>query len=204
VRSLAHRPRPTPRVSLFSVEKGDKICIDIVFFEGIPHLHAEDKISAFSACVRLKDRSMATQTETLKALWIERYGKPKRITADSEYDKPLFYEFCSKYGIALSIVATEAHNQNGIIEAMNRVLRMFFRRIRLSEPHLTLEQVVENAVFGKNCCNGSKGATSYELWLENPPPSDQMIFPIRAAFAAKQVRAIVFRALKPGGSAKTK
>jgi hypothetical protein len=113
--SLAHRPRPPPRVSLSSVEKGDEICIGIVHFEGIPHLHAEDKISAFSACVGLKDRSMATQTETLKALWIERFGTPKRITADSEYDKPLFYEFCSKYGIALSIVATVAHNQNGTI-----------------------------------------------------------------------------------------
>jgi hypothetical protein len=68
---------------------------------------------------------MAMQTETLKALWIERYGKPKRITADSEYDKPLFYEIFSKYGIALSIVATEAHNQNGTIGAGNRVLHMF-------------------------------------------------------------------------------
>jgi hypothetical protein len=123
--SLAHRPRPPPRVSLSSVEKGDEICIDIVYFEGIPHLHAEDKFSAFSACVRLKDRSIATQTQTLKALWIERYGNPKRITADSEYDKPLFYKFCSEYDIALSIVATEAHNQNGTIEAGNRVLRMF-------------------------------------------------------------------------------
>jgi hypothetical protein len=196
--SLAHRPRPPPRVSLSSVEKGDEICIDIVYFEGIPHLHAEDKFSAFSACVRLKDRSIATQTQTLKALWIERYGNPKRITADSEYDKPLFYKFCSEYDIALSIVATEAHNQNGTIEAGNRVLRMFFRRIRLSEPQLNLEQVVEHAVFGKNCCTGSKGATSYELWLEKPPPSDQMILPIRAAFAAKQARAKIFRALKPG------
>jgi hypothetical protein len=182
--SLTHRPRPPPRVSLSSVEKGGKICIDIVYFEGIPHLHAEHIFSAFSACVRLKDRSMATQTETLKALWIERYQKNKRIAADSEYDKPLFYEFCSKYRIALSIVATEAHNQNGTIEAGNRVLRMFFRRIRLSEPQLNLKQVVEIAVFGKNCCTGSKGATSYELWREKPPPSDQMILPIRAAFAA--------------------
>jgi transposase InsO family protein len=134
--SMARRPLPPPRVSLSSVEKGDEICIDIVYFEGIPHLHAEDKFSAFSACVRLKDRSMITQTAALNALWIERYGKPKKITADSEYDKPLFFEFCSKYGITLSIIATEAHNQNGTIEAGNRVLRMFFRRIRLSEPQL--------------------------------------------------------------------
>ena len=84
--SLAHKPRPPPRVSLSSVEKGDDICIDIVYFEGIPHLHAEDKFSAFSACVRLKDRSMITQTDALETLWIERYGKPKRITADPEYD----------------------------------------------------------------------------------------------------------------------
>jgi hypothetical protein len=41
-----------------------------------------------------------------------------------------------------------------------------------------LEKVVENAVLGKNCCTGSKGATSYELWLEKPPASDQMILPI--------------------------
>jgi hypothetical protein len=75
---------------------------------------------------------------------------------------------------------------------------MFFRRKGLSEPQLNLEQVVENAVFGKYCCTGSKGATSYGLWLEKPPPSDQMILPIRAAFAAKQARAKVFRAQKPG------
>jgi hypothetical protein len=74
-----------------------------------------------------------------------------------------------KYDIALSIVATEAHNQNGTIEAGNRVLWMFFRQIGLSEPQLNLEQVVENSVFGKDCCTGSKGATSYELWLEKPP-----------------------------------
>ena len=47
------------------------------------------------------------------------------------------------------IVATEAHHQNGTIESGNRVLRMFFRRIRLAEKLLVLSQVVENAVYGK-------------------------------------------------------
>jgi hypothetical protein len=75
---------------------------------------------------------------------------------------------------------------------------MFFMKIRLSEPQLNLAQVVENAVFGKNCCTGSKGATSYELWLEKLPRSNEMVLPIRAAFSAKQARAKVFRALKSG------
>jgi hypothetical protein len=82
----------------------------------------------------LKNRSAINQTAALQVLWIDKYGRPKRITADPEYDKPLFHELCSEYGIALSKIAAGAHDQNGTTEAGYRVLRMFFRRIGLSEP----------------------------------------------------------------------
>jgi hypothetical protein len=38
----------------------------MIYFEGIPHPHAEDKYSAFSACFKLRQRSMSTQIETLQ------------------------------------------------------------------------------------------------------------------------------------------
>jgi hypothetical protein len=76
-------------------------------------------------------------------------GIPKRLTADSEYDKEEFRAFCDSIGCGLIIIATEAHHQNGTIEAGNRVLRMFFRRIRMAERHLNLSNVVERAVYGK-------------------------------------------------------
>jgi hypothetical protein len=62
---------------------------------------------------------------------------------------------------------------------------------------LNLKNVVENAVFEKNCSFVSKGGSTYELWLDKLPSTNETIFPIRAAFAAKQARAKVFR-LKPG------
>jgi hypothetical protein len=111
-----------------------------VFFEGIPHLHVEDRFSAYSQCCQLLDRSMNTQIRALKLLWIDKYPRPKRLTADPEYDTPAFQKFCENTKITLSIVATEAHNQNGIIEAGNRILRMFFNRIRIAEPQLSLTQ----------------------------------------------------------------
>jgi hypothetical protein len=48
--NLARKPKPYPRVSLSSTNKGEELCIDIIFLEGLPHLHAEDKYTAFSAC----------------------------------------------------------------------------------------------------------------------------------------------------------
>jgi hypothetical protein len=46
--SLVARPGNPPRISTSSAERGEKICIDVVFFEGIPHLHVEDRFSAYS------------------------------------------------------------------------------------------------------------------------------------------------------------
>jgi hypothetical protein len=37
--SLAARPGNPPRISTSSAELREEICIEVVFFEGIPHLH---------------------------------------------------------------------------------------------------------------------------------------------------------------------
>jgi hypothetical protein len=79
-----------PRVSLRTVDKGDEICIVVICFEAIPHLHAEDRYPAFSACFKLRERSMSTQIETLQGMWINKYGAPKRISADQEYYNSIF------------------------------------------------------------------------------------------------------------------
>jgi hypothetical protein len=194
----AKRPQAHPRVSLSSAQKGHELCIDIIYFEGIPHLHAEDKFTALSACSRLASRKIHEQINTLSAIWMSPRGIPKRLTADSEYDKEEFRAFCDSIGCELIIIATEAHHQNGTIEAGNRVLRMFFRRIRMAEGHLNLSNVVERAVYGKNCCTGSKGASSYELWFGASPDAKEIPFSLRAAYDAKQARNKIFRAIKPG------
>jgi hypothetical protein len=131
--NLAQKPRPPPRVSLSTTERGAELCIDILYFEGIPHLHVEDKYTTFSAYSSLNDRSMFEQIRALSAKCMEPYANPKRIIADEEYDKKEFRAFCEKIGCKLVIITTEAHHQNGTIEAGNRIFRMFFRRIRISE-----------------------------------------------------------------------
>jgi hypothetical protein len=196
--SLAAKPRPRPRVSLHNTEKGEELCIDIIYFDAVPYLHAEDRYSAFSACSRLTSRLITDQIGALTEIWILPHGAPKRIAADFEYDKAEFRAFCDKIGCDLVVVATEAHHQNGTIEAGNRVLRMFYRRIRLAEKQLNQLQVVENAVYGKNCCTGTKGASSYELWFGSAPGIASLPVPLRAAYDAKQARMKIFRAIKPG------
>jgi hypothetical protein len=66
------------------------------------------------------------------------YEKHKRLTADAEYDKSRFRAYWYSMDRELVIVATEAHHQDGTIEAGNRVLRMVFRHIRMAEKQLTL------------------------------------------------------------------
>jgi hypothetical protein len=195
---LARKPHPPPRVSLTNVERGDELCIDTIYFLGVPHLHAEDKYSAFSQCVKLPDRSISTQIKMLNDLWIQPYGVPKKILADTEYDKPSFKHFCNSIGSMLVIIATEAHHQNGVIESGNRILRMFFNRIRIAEKQFNMKQVVEQAVYGKNCCTGSKSSTSYELWFGHGPSPSTILSSMKTAFDAKQARAKVYRALKNG------
>jgi hypothetical protein len=200
---LARKPHPPPRVSLTSVERGDELCIDTVYFLGVPHLHAEDKYSAFSQCVKLPDRSISTQIKMLNDMWIQPYGVPKKILADTEYDKPSFKHFCNSIGSVLVTIATEAHHQNGVIESGNRILRMFFNRIRIAEKQFDMKQVVEQAVYGKNCCTGSKSSTSYELWFGYGPSPSTILSSMKTAFVAKQARAKVYRALKNGYRSRT-
>jgi hypothetical protein len=125
------------------------------------------------------------------------------INADYEYDKLQFHKFCDSIGSRLSIVATDAHNQNGVIESGNRILRMVFRKFRVAEPQLSLRQVIENAIYGKNCCTGSKHASSYELWYEQMPSMAGRPKTVQAAFEAKQARAKVFRAIRAGTTSHT-
>jgi hypothetical protein len=194
--TLARKPQLPPRVSLRTVDKGEELCIDVIYFEGIPHLHAEDKYSAFSACLKLRERSMSTQIETLQGMWINKYGAPKRISADQEYDNSIFHDYCKTMGTALFIIAAEAHHQNGVLESGNRVLRMFFNKITIAEKQLNMGQAVEQAVYGMNCCTGSKSASSYELWLEMPPRDPSSSSPVRAPFVAKQARSKIYKALR--------
>jgi hypothetical protein len=193
----ALKPNLNPPISISATSKGEELCLDIVYFEGIPHLHLTDKFSKFSACQLLKNRSMESQVALLQELWLNRYAKPMRITADAEYDKQLFREFCARLEIKLVIIATEAHHQNGTIESGNRVLRMFVRKIKASSPHLSLEQVVGKAVYAKNACLGSKTSSSYELWFGELPSEDASTPScVRAAFDAKQARMKVHRAIR--------
>jgi hypothetical protein len=134
--SLAANPRPRPRVSLHNSEKGEELCVDIIYLDAVPYLHAEDKYSAFSASSRLISRLITDQIRALMEIWILPHGAPKRITVDSEYEKVEFRAFCEKIGCNLVVVATEAHHQSGTIEAGNRVLRMFYRRMKLAEKQL--------------------------------------------------------------------
>jgi hypothetical protein len=194
----ARKPSTPPKVSLSTITKGQELCIDVVCFEWHPYLHAEDKHSGSSACVCLNDRSISTEIADLKIIWIDNYGKPSFITADTEYDKLQFHKFCDSIGSRLSIVATDAHNQNGVNKSGNRIIRMVFRKFRVAEQQLRLQQVIENAIYGKNCCTGSKNASSYELWFEQIPSIAGRPKPIQAAFEAKQARAKVFRAIRAG------
>jgi hypothetical protein len=45
-------------------------------------------------------------------------------------------------GTALFITAAEAHHQNGVSESGNRVLRMFFNKIRKAEKQLNMDQAI--------------------------------------------------------------
>jgi hypothetical protein len=85
-----------------------------------------------------------------------------------------------------------------VIESGNRVLRLFFNKIRIAEKQLNMDQAVERAVYEKHCCTGSKSASSYELWLERPPRDPSSSSPLRAAFVAKRARYKLYKALRNG------
>jgi hypothetical protein len=109
--ALAQKPVTPPshaRVSLTFDSRGEELCVDVVYFEGIPHLHAEDRYSAFSECRQLQSRSMHVQIGTLRQMWLDTHGTPNRIRADPEYDNHTFRGFCQNIGSKLVIIAAEA------------------------------------------------------------------------------------------------
>jgi hypothetical protein len=115
--NMSKQPKPYPRVSLSASSGGEELCIDIIYFEGFPQLHAEDKYSGFSAGSRLKSRAISDQIRTLSTMWTDIYKKPKRLIAAAEYDKSQFRAYYDSMDCELVIVETEARHQNGTIEA---------------------------------------------------------------------------------------
>jgi hypothetical protein len=107
--ALTQKPVTPLRVSLSSISRGEELCVGVVYFEGIAHLHAEDRYSAFSECRQLQSRSMPVQLETLEQMWLEKHGTLNRICADQEYENQIFREFCENIDSTLIIIATEAN-----------------------------------------------------------------------------------------------
>ena len=165
---------PHPVVSMGDTEGGklETVTIDVTYFYGVPFFHVMDKKLKWSELKILTNRSMETQISALKHIWLYRYGVPKVIQADPEYDNETIKSFCKENGIHLIITAAEDHGQQGAIEVANKILKSFFKRIQssLTNPSkFDLADAVAQACYAKNISFGSKLASSYELLFSVTP-----------------------------------
>ena len=166
-------PKPVPKVSLSNLigAKQTKVELDIVYFDGVSHLHSVDCVSKYSEAVPLKNRSMEEVTKAFAISWIHRHGPPKYVQTDEEFDTKLFRNICASYDIELQVIAAEAHNQQGTIEVANRILKQFYRRICSEsnsdkKPH---NWIVSESIFAKNIAFGAKGTSVYEIVYGRQP-----------------------------------
>ena len=168
---ISREPSPHPIVSTNIPErrKQTAVSLDVVFFEGIPVMHAVDKCIGWSETSVLRNRSHQEQVSTFSKIWIHRHGIPKKIHADREYFRGKFADFCSENGIELLELAANDHEANGIVERANRTLRSFFRRLRSEKQKLSVTCVLSEATYAKNICKGSRLTSSSQLLYGQHP-----------------------------------
>ena len=162
-------PHPVASISLPEKEAQVSLCLDDVYFEGIPCLHVMDKCTQWSETSVLRTRKLSFQAAEFIRIQIYRHGVPHKITGDNEFNKGDFLAMCNDFGIVFSSIAANDHEANGLIERGNRTLRSFFRRIRADKPKLNVSEVLAEATFGKNLCKGDKLASSFELLYGRKP-----------------------------------
>ena len=162
-------PHPVASISLPEREPQVSVCLDDVYFEGVPCLHVMDKCTQWSEASVLRSRKLSIQAEVFIRIQILRHGVPQKITGDNEFSKGDFKAMCDEYGIIFNAVAANDHEANGLIERGNRTLRNFFRRIRADKPKSNVSEILAEATFGKNICKGEKLASSFELLYGRKP-----------------------------------
>lgn len=152
----AQSPLPHPIVSRTppSIENQTDLGVDLIFLDGVPCLHVVCRTTSWSETAVLKYRVLKYQAETFLRIQVYRHGKPKIVHCDNEFSKEDFRNFCENLGIKLPPISTNDYEANGSIASSNRVLRMFYRRLRSDNRKGTLSDIFAEATFGKNINEG--------------------------------------------------
>ncbi len=139
------------------------VAIDVVWFEGVPCLHAVCRCTGWSETTPLRSRQLSEQAAAFLRVQVYRHGAPARLYSDREYCKGAFREMCESIDIDMKPAAANDHEGNGTIESANATLRNYFNRIRAANKKATVADVLAEATYGKNINKGGKLASSYEL-----------------------------------------
>lgn len=169
---LGDPPTPHPKVAARPPTDRPQalVSIDVIKLEGKDILHSVDECTSLSEAAHIFSKSMECQSKVFYNMHVLRHGPPLSIRCDNKYNNGPFADFCKTMDIALLPMASNDHEDNGLIENANRILRRCFNRIRSCDQSSSCEAVVAEAVFGKNVIIGSNQASVFELLYQRRPP----------------------------------
>ncbi len=150
-------------------DKQTSVYVDDVHFKGVDCLHVVDKCIGWSEATTLQSRKLSDQAIAFTRIWVHRHGVPRRVYGDAKYAKGDFKAMFTAMGIEFVPIAANDHEANGTMESANRVLRNFVRCERSCKAEADIAAILEEAVYGKNMCKGSKLASYFELLYSRRP-----------------------------------
>lgn len=118
---IAHPPPAHPIVSnrVPNRTKLSEVAIDVINIDGYKFLQMLCKCTGYSATALISQKKLSTQIAAFKREWLWKFGAPKIITGDNEYNHPEFLEFVLSIGSKFMPVSAYDHQANGSVESGN-------------------------------------------------------------------------------------
>ena len=125
-----------------------------------PALHVVDVATHFQAAVFLPGESAADVWNALLVCWSRLFvGDPEEIVTDqgSLFTSESFHGWCEASGIRLRHTPTEQHNSLSVGETYHHAVRKVFLKLRLENPRITKEVLLQLAVYAINTSTNPHG-----------------------------------------------
>ena len=165
------RPLPSKKVSIKHIDKdfNNTVFVDFFYAEhGVPQktymfLHARCASTGYSEVSHVSSRDMKVAAATFDSIWISTHGAPKCVGGDPEFDKAPFTKLLNQHSIRWEPRPARRHNQVGVVERKNQVLKNIMLRLSLADPNMGLNSLAARANFLSNVFAGSRIASSFEM-----------------------------------------
>ena len=129
-----------------------------------------DTFTRFSAATIIYDKGPKTVIQAMLEKWVNYFGFPGSILSGNgkEFDNEEMKQFAHGANMKIKTTAAGSPWSNGVCERHNGVLTEIFLKFRLSSEDSD-QDVMDCAVFAKNCLLDVQGFSPYQLVFGRSP-----------------------------------